>query len=223
MTFTPKAILFDLDGTLIDSERAFGELFQAVCLEYGIAFSVDNYFQYLAGKRWEREIDVLHLEFPSAPFLEIIARAEKEAGSPGFSFRFQLSPGTLELLNEISESGIPIGIVTNSTRETVDLILSRFRIGKYFSFLTTYHDTIHKKPHPEPYLFACEKLGLDPSEVLVFEDSDNGILSALSAGTNVIAIRHPTHSISDEFRARILKRIEFLSEMIGSEIIKPRC
>jgi HAD superfamily hydrolase (TIGR01509 family) len=107
-------------------------------------------------------------------------------------------PGFLDLLDALIRSSIPRGIATSSTRNVVEAVLSRFDLQPRFHFILTAEDITHGKPHPEIYLTAARKLGLDPREILVLEDSRTGCEAAAAAGAFVVAVPD-THTRNQDF------------------------
>ena len=99
-------------------------------------------------------------------------------------------PGLFELLAELESRNLPKGVATSSSRPYLEYILKRFELLPRFSFTLTAEDVTHGKPHPEIYERAAKNLGLDPAEILVFEDSETGSRAAAAAGAYVIAVPH---------------------------------
>jgi len=112
---------------------------------------------------------------------------------------FSTMPGLYELLEHLEQRNIPKGICTSSTRRVASEVLRQKDLAKRFDFVLTLEDVIQGKPAPEIYLKAAERFGIDPSEMLVLEDSSAGCQAADSAGAFAIAVRvkHNAHTTFD--------------------------
>jgi HAD superfamily hydrolase (TIGR01509 family) len=108
-------------------------------------------------------------------------------------------PGLMDLLDALEAAGIPKAIATSSARALLDACLARYDMHRRFSFFLTAEDIAHGKPDPEIYLTAAARFDLNPSELLVLEDSQNGCKAAAAAGAFTVAVpaRHSrTHDFS---------------------------
>jgi HAD superfamily hydrolase (TIGR01509 family) len=103
-------------------------------------------------------------------------------------------PGVHQLLDELHAAGIPLAVATSGTREYADDVLTRLGLNQYFQFILTAEDIERGKPDPAVYHLAAERLGIEPGEMLVLEDSGNGCRAAVAAGAFAVAVpnRH-TH------------------------------
>ncbi len=177
-TFRCSAILFDLDGVLIDSTRSVDRQWRAWAREHGI----DE----------EKVISIAHgvrsLEVIRAVAPHIDAEAEVlrlEAREAGDQVDVAVMPGAAALIGAIPDGHW--AVVTSGTR---DLASARLRLGglRVPKILVTAEDVVNGKPHPEPYLRGAELLGVKPEECLVIEDAPAGIRSARAGGMKVIAL-----------------------------------
>ncbi len=112
-------------------------------------------------------------------------------------------PGLWELLDAIEAADLPKAICTSSSRRLLEGILSRFSLEPRFRFTLTAEDIVHGKPHPEIYLKAAARFGVEPFEMLVLEDSQTGTRSAAAAGAFVVAVPGE-HSQGHDFSAATL-------------------
>ncbi len=177
-----KGVLFDLDGTLIDSTPAITRSWSAVLTEIGIPLDV------LPSLHGSPSRQSLHRLLPDAPDNEIDHWARKienlEVVDTG---GIVLLPGARELFAYLDSKSIEWFIVTSCTRE---LGTSRANsVGLTLPPKSVFFDDVVKgKPHPDPYLLGLERLGLPASEALVLEDAPAGVRSGKAAGINVIAM-----------------------------------
>ncbi|MFI5556786.1 HAD-IA family hydrolase [Streptomyces sp. NPDC051738] len=183
MTRLPlQAVLFDMDGTLVDTERLWWE---AVELVAGRALTeadeadvlgrpVEHTAAWLAaatGAQADVLADELHREFTDRVRAGIVPR-----------------PGALDLLDALAREGVPTALVTASPRAVADTVLAALGGASRFAVSVTADDTEHTKPAPDPYLAACRVLGVDPSRCVAVEDTETGVASAEAAGCTVLAV-----------------------------------
>ena len=180
------AVLFDMDGLLIDSEPLWLEAETAVMARLGADWTTADQAQLLGGslKRTVRYL-MGKARRPASPELVAewlmsgVSDLVRERGVP-------LQPGARELLAEVAAAGLPHALVTSSERRFMDAVLAR--TGLRFDVLVCANDVSMTKPDPEPYLLAAKLLGADPARCVALEDSPNGVASAEAAGCRVIAV-----------------------------------
>ncbi len=180
-------MLFDLDGTLVDSERVWLEVIRARLTRAGRSVSSAqlNDFEGLAG------IDAAHalIELGEASMGASDLAAELEENTiASFAGRLERIAGAEEALARLRREGIRIGLVTSSTRRWVDAVAENVSLGT-FDVVVTADDVRHTKPSPEPYLRALDLLDVAPGTCLVFEDSAVGARAAIAAGCRVVQVR----------------------------------
>ncbi|MGE0743180.1 MAG: HAD family hydrolase [Hyphomonadaceae bacterium] len=180
----PKAVVFDLDGTLIDSEALVREAHFYACDQLGYAMS-DAQFLSLVGMHREANDAQLKLlygdEFPLELFIETTRGFVGERVAP-------LKPGALALMDALDALALPYGLATSSRRPWVDRHFAAHALSTRFRAVVTRQDCIEGKPHPEPYLTAARLLGHDPRDVLALEDSYAGVTAAHAAGCMTVMI-----------------------------------
>lgn len=199
-----KALLFDLDGTLIDSEFFHYECWNEILNESGISLTYDDWLKNYAGvplpTNAKNLIERYHI---TADLAQIIERREKLTLERLKTKDVNLMPYVEGFLKEFSEKGYTMALVTSSPRQDVDAIFKRNGIGSYFKMIITRSDVTKSKPDPESYLVCCEKLSLAAEECLVFEDTINGVRSAKAAGLTCFAVQsnsedHQKLSVADK-------------------------
>lgn len=172
-------ILFDMDGTLVESESIWGEEETRLAAQLGIAWAPET------SEAWVgMPIDNTAQEFiargADLPPEEIIHRLST-AVAQRVAANVPWLPGARDLLQEIAANEMPAAVVTNATRQNVQPILEGAPEAA-LRFAIAYEDVQHSKPHPEPYLRGAEKLGIDPACSIAFEDSISGATAARDAG-----------------------------------------
>lgn len=195
----PRAVVFDLDGTLIDSEALVKEAHFAACAEIGVTMT-DAQFLSLVGMH--REANDLQLrgyygdDFPLEHFITLTRAHVGDRVAP-------LKAGALELMDELDARALPFGLATSSRRPWVEKHFSAHALTPRFRAVVTRQDVVEGKPHPEPYLHASKLLGFEPGDVLALEDSYAGVSSAHAAGCMTVMV--PDLLLADDaMRAKAL-------------------
>jgi HAD superfamily hydrolase (TIGR01509 family) len=184
----PAAVLFDMDGLLIDSEPTWFQAEQDLLAGFGITLAPEHY-PHVLGKPIEVSTAYL-LELTGHP----VGAAEFAAGIESAMVErlrdgVPMMPGAKDLLTELEAAGIPLALVSASSRQIVDACLPL--IGPdHFRVTVSGDDVRHGKPNPDPYLLAARQLGVDPTLCVVLEDSPTGAAAGHAAGCRVIAVPH---------------------------------
>ncbi len=182
----PAAVLFDMDGTLVDTEHLWLEATSELAAELELTLT-DADLPEILGRAVEHTAGHLHRASGTA-------RAEAELVevlNASFSSRVAAEvvprPGALALLAELRDAAVPTALVSASPRQVVDLVLSA--LGRdWFAVTLAAEDTELTKPDPAPYLAAAARLGLDPADCVAVEDTPTGVASAHAAGCAVLAV-----------------------------------
>lgn len=183
-----KAIIFDMDGLMIDSERVTCECYKKYLAKMGLEITEEFYIQLLgrtAAACKEKFLKQYGEEFPYEDSVKTVHRmmAEQflEEGIP-------LKKGLKELLKYLKKNNYKTIVATSSERKRVDDILKNAGLTQYFDASICGDEVQNGKPHPEVFLKACEKLGVSTQEALVLEDSEAGIRAAFDGGIEVICV-----------------------------------
>lgn len=184
-----RAVVFDMDGIIFDSETLYFAAGQELLRRRGLDFTVEI-AQSIMGVPGLEAMEMLR----QSQILEDSALdlyQECQVIFDGMlATDLALMPGLLELLSRIEAKSLPKAVATSTARVVTDRMLSQFDLLQRFRFTLTRDDVQHGKPHPEIYQTACDRLGLQPEEVLVIEDSQNGMRAAKSAGCHCVVIPH---------------------------------
>jgi HAD superfamily hydrolase (TIGR01509 family) len=179
-----KAVVFDMDGTLVDSERAMLDLWVSAARAEGFDFSREV-IQKTIGTTNNDTMRIMAGEYPGAPHEAI--RAQMSALYRGMRDRGEigLRPGAREAIAAARALGLRIALCTSTGAASAELTLKSAGISDVFDAVICGGDVTRGKPDPEPYLTAAARLGVDPRECLAVEDSPSGARSALAAGMDV--------------------------------------
>jgi len=208
-----SAILFDMDGTLIDSEPLWLEAEIEIMAELGCKWDQQDQINCLGGPMEKTESYMQERSNNIKPF-GYFAKQLDDVMEQKLATKLDLIPNALEILNECKKSDIKIALVTASTGRLMRAALKRFPAG-IFDTTVSYDDVNRSKPDPEPYLLAAKALGVEIKNCVVLEDSLTGVQSGLSAGAQVIGIPHLVKMPSNPN----LRVVESLSEINMDRLI----
>lgn len=199
----PKAVLWDFDGTLVDTEPIWAETETEMLAAYGVVWD-EAKMRSLIGQNaliTTRQMAeaIGRPDLHAAVHEELHGRLVQRLRQDGLPFL----PGALELLEAATADGVPAAVVTASNGVIMEAAIEL--LPPSVQFVISADDVTHSKPDPEPYLLAMQRLGVSPAETIVLEDSVPGTLSALGAGAFVYAVpalarleAHPRMVVSDE-------------------------
>jgi HAD superfamily hydrolase (TIGR01509 family) len=188
MPASGKALLFDIDGTLTDTDALHLEAFNEVLGPHGHAFDHARFTRELQGFSNASISERFLVGQP--PKRQTIIMGEKEqAFRKLVAGRIEPLPGLIALLELAHRANIPMVAVTNAPRLNAEMLLSGLGIADRFKVLVIGDELPHGKPHPMPYLEGLRAVGAAPEASVAFEDSRSGVRSASSAGIATVGIR----------------------------------
>lgn len=206
-----KAYLFDMDGTLVSSEKLKGNALTEACGYFNGKVDVNIYKEIMGGS-WDVVTNHFFKAAQISPDMDDFNNEFNRIYRKLLKDELELTPYAKELLYDLSEKGKKIGLVSSSATWMVNQILNQFQLANLFDVVITGEDVTHHKPHPEAYLLALNELYLSNSEVLIFEDSSAGLLAAKAANYDAFAIEHEFNANNDLSLA--LKVITDFSEVM---------
>jgi sugar-phosphatase len=187
------AVIFDMDGVLIDSEPLWKIAMEEVFHALGSTLKKED-FQKTVGLRID---EVVHFwnhhenwgisnesEIEEAIIVKMIELISKNA---------QPLSGVIETLTFLKNKGIKIGLATSSSSRLIKVVLAELNIARFFDFVHSAENEAYGKPHPAVYIKVAEKLNVSPTKCLVIEDSFNGVIAGLAAKMKVVCIPEKTH------------------------------
>ncbi|MFA0085763.1 HAD family hydrolase [Vibrio sp. 10N.261.51.F12] len=186
MTF--KAAIFDMDGLLLDTENVCKQVFNEACQTLGVPFFEELYLSIIGcnaktirtrlteGYKDVIDYELIHQEWRKNYDAVVLHKA------------IPIKKGAIELLDWLASKNIPMAVATSTQREVAEVKLKLAGLDKYFANITTGCEVTNGKPDPEIYLLAAKRLGVIPEFCLAFEDSNNGVKSAMAAAMNTYQI-----------------------------------
>jgi HAD superfamily hydrolase (TIGR01509 family) len=184
----PAAVLFDLDGTLIDSEPYWMKSERALAESHGVTWSPED-GESLIGLSLTESSKIIKDRIGSELEPQQIIDHLTSEVNRHLSREIPWRPGAKEILQMLRRKGVKTALVTMSLRRTAEQVVDAIGF-KAFDVIVAGDDVRHGKPHPEPYAKAAELLGVNPEDCVAFEDSITGMLSAEAAGTKAVAIEN---------------------------------
>ena len=188
-TFQARAVIFDLDGVLVDSEPSYAIALNRVLESDGEEPLTENESRGLVGTTvedtWNAIKEMRSLTKPFEYYLGIYSRTLIEIFRTGL----ELQPGAMDVVRAVRDRGLPLGLATSSRRAWVDVQLEVVGVNSIFDVAVTGDEVQNGKPSPEIYLSAAHLLGVPPAECLAIEDSPSGVASAVAAGMYTVAVR----------------------------------
>lgn len=210
------AVVFDLDGVLVDSEHVWDASRRELVAETGGAWT-DEATQAMLGmssKEWPVYVrDELRVPLSAEEInAEVVGRmrAHYAAGLP-------LLPGAQAAVTRLA-AAFPLGLASSSNREIIDLVLETAGLTALFRATVSSEEVPSGKPAPDVYLACAKRLGADPTACVAIEDSTNGILSAAAAGLAVIALPNPHFPPEQEALVRAADAISSLDELTAARV-----
>lgn len=192
-----RAVIFDFDGLIIDTETPAFEAWCEIYQDNGVELKKEDWVQ-VVGTTYSRFHPVDHLNtLTGKSFDRDELTVLKEKRKAEICANMPILPGVVDRIEEARELGWAIGLASTSTSEWVESHLRRVDLFKFFPHRITRETVTNVKPHPEPYLKIMERLGVQPSDSLVLEDSLNGVKAAKAAGARCVAIPNSITSILD--------------------------
>lgn len=194
-----KAVLFDMDGVIVDTEPLHRKAYFKTFNDLGIDVSEDLYTSF-TGASTKRVCDTLIETFNLKQTFEEIAEIKRNYFKDYFYHDedFDLIPGVKELILHYYDNGIKLILASSATMTTINMVFEKFELEKYFMGKISGADLKESKPHPEVFLLAAEMAEEPVENCMVIEDSTNGILAAHRAEIFCAAYRSP-HSKNQDY------------------------
>lgn len=206
-----KAVLFDFDGVVVQSEPLHMKTFLQLLAPYGVNVSEKRWYQEFAGTGSRHIFEVLVKEHNLALDVdELVAKRKKIYETHVRAGELKEVPGVRTFLSMIRKRKLKTAIVSGSHRTNVELAISILKLESFFDLIVSGDDMKVRKPDPGPFLYAAEKLGLNPQQCIVIEDSAAGCEAAKRAGMRLIVVKSPAGVYKDDL---VIKDFEELDKL----------
>ena len=188
----PAAVVFDLDGVLLESEHLWEEFWTRYAARFSVTWTPadTSHVQGMSAQEWSAYLAdrVGNVEDPASAERAVVDDmiGALEAG------RMEPYDGAVTMVREVA-SRVPVGLATSATRRLIDAVMDRHDLASSFGATVSSAEVPRGKPSPDVYLEAARRLGVDGSACVGVEDSSNGIRAAHAAGMTVVAIPNPTY------------------------------
>jgi HAD superfamily hydrolase (TIGR01509 family) len=200
----PRAVVFDLDGLMFNTEELYVMVGSEVLRRRGKQMTPEL-LDAMMGRRPPQAIATMIQWHGLDDTVEAVMAESAEIFVPILDAYLRPMPGLMDLLAALEAAAMPKAVATSSMRDFVVNVLSRFDLIERFNFVLTAEDVSQGKPHPEIYQTAAARLEIEPPQMLVLEDSENGCRAAVAAGAFVVAVpgAHSVHHNFDGVAMRI--------------------
>lgn len=199
-----RAVLFDMDGVLIDAKEWHYEALNKALSLFGFSISRFDHLTIFDGLPTRKKLELLSLERDLPRELHAFVNEMKQRYTvqiihsrckPSFTHEYALAA--------LKSKGYKIAVCSNSIRETIDLMMEKAGLDNYLDFIVSNQDVKEGKPNPEVYERAINYFGFQAAECLVVEDNENGIRAAKAAGTHVLKVENVTQTNLENILTRI--------------------
>ncbi len=193
-----RAVIFDMDGVIIDSQPFHFAVEEKMCRELGIAVSLEESHSFV-GMAGAKVWSYLKTKFVLPQSIDELLAYENKARVAYFSSleNVQPIPGVVELLKELKQHNMKTALASSSSAEVIEIFLTKLGLKDFFQHITSGEAVENGKPDPDIFLHTAKALGENPADCLVIEDSANGVTAAKRAGMKVIGFKNPNSGDQD--------------------------
>jgi putative hydrolase of the HAD superfamily len=214
---TLRAVIFDFDGLIVDTESTGYQTWREIFESHGLDLAIETYAAVIGtefGSHYDPRVDLENRTGRQFDWAEL--EAQRTVREKELRKGMSILPGVVDRLVEAASLGLPCAIASSSPRWWVEGWLNDLDLIRYFDHLTTVDDTGKVKPDPSLFLLATKRLGVSTSEVVIFEDSLNGLIAAKAAGICCIVAPGPMTKHLDFTGA--YRRVSSLSDLTLSDL-----
>jgi HAD superfamily hydrolase (TIGR01509 family) len=199
-----QAIIFDMDGTIVDSTKYIWESFNALLKDQGVHFTDDDVKRFL-GLSLRDQIEIWKKDYGVKDIvLEDFSRKATDLQLELLKNEFALRKGLQELLDDAKKHNIKLAVATNSRIWRTKKYLEALKIEDYFDATVTSEEVHNHKPNPDLFLEAARRLNVNPENCVVFEDAADGIEAAVRSGMKSVAVKTRFHTKEELHKADLI-------------------
>ncbi len=209
------ALLFDLDGTLLESDPIHRLVFEELMRPFGIAVDMEHYLDRIHGRL---NTDYFAEAIPDHPDHHGLSERKEALFRERLPNPCPAIPGAAEFMEAARAGGIRIGIVTNAMRENAEAMLSATGLARFAETLVIGGECARAKPHPDPFLAGMRNLGSGPDTTLIFEDSPSGVEAARASRARVTGVRSSLDDASLRSHGADITIADFEDPALGAEL-----
>lgn len=193
-----KAILWDMDGVIVDSSAFHFAAWQETLAEKGIEFSRED-FAKLFGTRNDFIIRTMMGTGVNREQIEVLVNEKEQRFREKARGKLKPFPGVLKLLGNLKKGNFKLGLVSSAPRENIDFVLNELKLEGLFDAIVFGQEVAESKPSPQIYQLAAEKLQVSPKDCIAIEDSPSGVKAAKAAGMRCLAVTntHPPEELGE--------------------------
>lgn len=199
-----RAVIFDMDGVIIDSEPIHFEVDMQTMRDLGFDISSKELEKYVGTTNEYMFSDLKNKYNIKQSIKEIINYKVELTKKKVIQSNLGPIEGIKELLVDLKNKNIPTAIASSSPRSFIDVVVFKFNLQDYFKYIISGEEVVNGKPDPDIYIEAAKKLGLSPEDCTVIEDSRNGVLAAKAAGMKCIGFQNINSGNQDLSKADII-------------------
>lgn len=186
-----KAVIFDMDGVIVDSEPLYFEVDKLLLREYGIEVADADLQKYVGIANPVMCAESIEKYSLSCTLEEMLDRQTLHRNRLWETKAWEPIPGIPELLQDLKRNGLKIGLASSSSRHQIETVLTGLKLKQFFDAVAGFEDVSKSKPDPGVFLKAAELLDVSPADCLVIEDSENGTKAAKLAGMKCVGYQSP--------------------------------
>ena len=195
-----KAVIFDMDGVIVNSEPAHVEAEKQVLLKYGVKITAEELRDY-TGTTAEFEFNDLIRKYKLNTTAETLFNEKEKILFKLLEEKTEPTKGVIDLIKNLKRQGLKLGIATSGHRKLAHYYLNKLGLESFFDTVVCAEDITRSKPDPEIFLRAAQRLGMKPFECIVIEDARLGVEAARKAGMKSIGYSNPNSGNQDLSRA----------------------
>jgi beta-phosphoglucomutase len=207
------AVIFDMDGVLVNSEPFYVEVEQSNFRQLGLEISEEEHQTY-QGTATDRMWQLIKERHSIEQSVEELVKMTNSLVTPYFNSleKMEPMPGVEQLIKKLKKRGIPLALASSSYPDVIEIVLQKTGLKKHFDAVVSGQMAGTSKPEPDIFLLTAKKLGVPPEKCVVIEDSTNGIAAAKSAGMFCVAFAGPGSELQDQTQADLI--IEDFEELV---------